>query len=220
MPCRLFRCAGDGNDRGSRLVGWVSRLPSNCGIFATNDQVAQEVLSACVTAGRSVPGDLKVLGVDNVLSRCETCSPTLSSIQIDFEMAGYRAADLLMRRMYGEGRRPQRAAFGPDIDRRLAARGPQCPEGHRDHPQRGMSRRTRRRFGAADRMFAPLDRTSLSRERRSFHSGRNTVRAPGARHRSAAQSVRAPRVDSGPDGIPDGSSPSKGLPTALGLFPA
>ena len=113
VPCRLFRCVGDGNDRGSRLVGWLSRLPSNCGVFATNDQVAQEVLSACVMAGRSVPGDLKVLGVDNVLSVCETCSPTLSSIQIDFEMAGYRAADLLLRRMDGERRGPQRATFGP-----------------------------------------------------------------------------------------------------------
>ena len=113
VPCRLFRCVGDGNDRGSRLVGWLSRLPSNCGVFATNDQVAQEVLSACVMAGRSVPGDLKVLGVDNVLSVCETCSPTLSSIQIDFEMAGYRAADLLLRRMVGEGRERRRATFGP-----------------------------------------------------------------------------------------------------------
>ena len=113
MPCRLFRCGGDGRERFRRLVRWVSRLPRNCGVFATNDLVAREVLSACADAGRLVPGDLKVLGVDNVPSICEGCMPTLSSIQIDFEQAGYRAADLLLRKMAGDVRGSARTTFGP-----------------------------------------------------------------------------------------------------------
>ena len=113
VPCRSFRCGGEGRERFRRLVGWVSRLPRNCGIFATNDLVAREVLAACADASRLVPGDLKVLGVDNVPNVCDGCSPTLSSIQIDFEQAGYCAADLLLRKMAGDVRGSARTTFGP-----------------------------------------------------------------------------------------------------------
>jgi len=63
-------------------------------------------------AGLNVPGDVAILGVDNEEIICENTSPTLSSIQPDFEMAGYQAAQLLEQFMRHNPRKPQTILYG------------------------------------------------------------------------------------------------------------
>jgi LacI family transcriptional regulator len=76
-----------------RLHEWVAALPIPCGVLAANDKVAVEVVKACKANGLRVPEDVAVLGIDNDGDMCYSVGPPISSIQIDFENAGYRAAE-------------------------------------------------------------------------------------------------------------------------------
>ena len=48
-----------------------------------------------------MPGDVAVLGVDDDPLLCETASPTLSSVEMDVEAAGFAAAAALDAAMRG-----------------------------------------------------------------------------------------------------------------------
>jgi len=87
-------------------------LPKPCAVLAARDGRARQVLETCLFAGLGVPGDIAILGVDNDEILCENSSPTLSSIQPDFEEAGYRAADLLEQLMRRNLRKPQTLLYG------------------------------------------------------------------------------------------------------------
>jgi len=94
------------------LARWLVTLPKPCAVLAARDGRARQVLETCLFAGLGVPGDIAILGVDNDEILCENSSPTLSSIQPDFEEAGYRAADLLEQLMRRNLRKPQTLLYG------------------------------------------------------------------------------------------------------------
>lgn len=71
------------------------QLPKPAAVFAANDVIAIKVLDAAKHVGISIPADLSVLGVDNESCICLHSIPTLSSIQPDFEEAGFLAAKAL-----------------------------------------------------------------------------------------------------------------------------
>jgi LacI family transcriptional regulator len=81
--------------RRGALAKFLKGLPRPCGIFAANDPAAEEVLEVSTELGRSVPDDLAVIGVDDDEVICERSKPTLTSIRVDFEQAGYLAAEYL-----------------------------------------------------------------------------------------------------------------------------
>jgi len=83
------------------MTRWLGKLPKPVAIFAANDMRARQVLDACLRADIRVPYEAAVLGVDNDPLICETCIPSLSSIRLDVEAAGYVAAELLDKRMFG-----------------------------------------------------------------------------------------------------------------------
>lgn len=70
------------------LTRFLRTLPAPCGILAVNDIIAWQVLYAAHAAGRSVPDELAVIGVDNDPIICEQTKPTLSSFELDFAGAG------------------------------------------------------------------------------------------------------------------------------------
>jgi LacI family transcriptional regulator len=130
--CRVFSGRGSAADptryqRGLRA--FVSELPKPCAIFAANDAVASEVLSAALFAGVKVPDDLAVVGVDDARDICEHTTPTLSSVKPDFRRGGELAALLLAARLRDRERfrGSRRRTFGPLMvvprasTRRLAA---------------------------------------------------------------------------------------------------
>jgi LacI family transcriptional regulator len=84
------------------MARWISRLPKPIGVFVCNDDRGREVLQACMLAGVRVPEDVAVLGVDNDTLFCELAQPPLSSIELDAEGAGFRAAELLGAMMGGQ----------------------------------------------------------------------------------------------------------------------
>ena len=85
-----------------RLPQAIKRLPKPVGVLAYNDITANNVLNACRLTRIDVPGQLGLISVDNDVSICENLRPMLTSIQLDFEMAGYQAAQMLDRLLSGK----------------------------------------------------------------------------------------------------------------------
>lgn len=88
-----------------RLARWLQRLPKPIGLMACNDDRGREVLEAARGAGVYVPEEMAVIGVDNDELLCELADPPLSSVALNAEQGGYRAAalldDLMHRRRRG-----------------------------------------------------------------------------------------------------------------------
>lgn len=104
LPPVYTRCGScwreDHATRRRLLIGELSRLPRPAAVFAFNDSVAVDVIDACREAGLSVPEDVAVLGVGNSIF-CTASSVPLSSVDIDLEEIGYRAAARLEEMMSG-----------------------------------------------------------------------------------------------------------------------
>ncbi|MBI9016360.1 MAG: DNA-binding transcriptional regulator [Phycisphaerae bacterium] len=84
------------NEAGRKnITSWLKELPRPVCIFACNDDRAISILEACKIAGLSVPEEVAVLGVDNDELICNLSSPPLSSIELNFEKAGFLAAQHL-----------------------------------------------------------------------------------------------------------------------------
>ena len=112
--CRVFPHKSENDQmRQSRLAKWLGELPKKTAVFAANDMTALEVLAAAKRCRREVPKDFSLMGVDNLEEKCEASSPTLTSIQVDFERAGYLAAKLLEDVMAGRASAGSVAKFGP-----------------------------------------------------------------------------------------------------------
>lgn len=125
-PFRVFRHvpadrAGHGA-RSIRLAVWLAALPRHAAVMAVNDQIAVDVSVAARAAGLRIPQDMTLVGVDN-----KSVYPALSSIstvQVDYERAGWRSAALLERLMSGRAGPGAKEIFGPMmVVRRESTRG-------------------------------------------------------------------------------------------------
>ena len=73
----------------------ITALPKPCGILGANDYCAMEAYYAATKAGLSIPDDVAIAGIDNDEHFCEAVSPGLTSVEPDFEGAGYHLAQML-----------------------------------------------------------------------------------------------------------------------------
>jgi len=83
------------------LTGHLVALPKPLGLLALDDQLASDAIEVCLDARLRVPQDVAVMGIGNIELACEFSQVPISSIDIDFEELGYRAAALLGRLMTG-----------------------------------------------------------------------------------------------------------------------
>ncbi len=173
----------------SRLAGWLRSLPRPVGLMACNDDRGRQVLQACAAAGLRVPEEVAVVGVDDDALLCELSDPPLSSVALDLEGAGYRAAELLEGLMAGRvrGRRvvtvdpvrvvSRRSSDVLVMDDSVVARALRFIRDHANRPmgidavveRAGVSRRTlERRFAAAvgRSLFEEMDARRMDRARR------------------------------------------------------
>ena len=104
FPVRMFDVAhaGGGVEEKAEALCWLSSLPKPCGILASCDDRAFEILDICREAGFAVPDEIGVVGVNNDPILCENAEPRLTSVQPDFTGEGRLAAELLDRMMEGE----------------------------------------------------------------------------------------------------------------------
>jgi LacI family transcriptional regulator len=103
--CREYPGENDNGDP-KTLRDWLSRLPRGTAVFAAYDIRARQILDACMEAGLDVPDDIAILGVDDDELICETATPSLSSISMSTEEAGFKAAEI-MNRAIASGWRPR-----------------------------------------------------------------------------------------------------------------
>ena len=92
-------------------AGALLALPRPVGILAANDTYAAELLDICKKAALRIPKDVSVIGVDNEEFLCESSTPSLTSIEPDFEREGYAATQALIR-LLNRQRTPDRIACG------------------------------------------------------------------------------------------------------------
>lgn len=98
LPCSAFtaRIGENDEERAARMTNWAAKLPDRCAIFAVNDLTAREIARALHAAGRPMPRSATLVGADSLdFSPDEGEHPSISSVRIDFEFAGYAAAKIL-----------------------------------------------------------------------------------------------------------------------------
>lgn len=91
-----------GADEG-QLAAFLGRLPKPAAVFACNDTAGLRAVELCARLGIEVPAELAILGVDDEDIVCELASPSLSSVALDCETIGYRAAAVLDAVLEGLG---------------------------------------------------------------------------------------------------------------------
>ncbi len=92
------------------LCYWLGGLERPTALFAANDTIGLKITHACAAANIRIPNDIAILGVDNEDILCELANPSLSSIRVDCESIGYKAAELLNNLMHPTGKNFQNIA--------------------------------------------------------------------------------------------------------------
>jgi LacI family transcriptional regulator len=104
--CNIYSVTGevrqDWNIERNFMARWIKHLPKPLALFAANDQRARQVLDACQFASVPVPYQVAVLGVNDDQLLCEMTQPSLSSIPLEAENAGFNAAQMLDQLMRGQ----------------------------------------------------------------------------------------------------------------------
>ena len=88
--------------------------PRPTAIFALNDLMALGALRAAAEAGCSVPGDLAVVGYDD-LEIARFANPPLTTIAQPKKEIGVKAIELLVDRISQKGRPPSRLVLPPEL---------------------------------------------------------------------------------------------------------
>lgn len=91
----------DWADELSRLHAQLAEMPAPTAVFCYNDIHASRLLDAALHAGRLVPEEISILGVDDDPLICETASVPLSSVRHALEDVGTRGAEVLDSIMAG-----------------------------------------------------------------------------------------------------------------------
>ncbi len=93
VSVHMPKCGGQYDE--PAIVAWLKSLRKPCGILAFSDEDAQYVISICYEQHISIPKQIGIIGIDNEEYICDNVVPPLTSIEPDYEGAGYRAGELL-----------------------------------------------------------------------------------------------------------------------------
>lgn len=94
------------------LENFLRSLPRPCGLFAANDVLAKQVVSACTHCKIAIPDQLAIVSVDNDEDICEHSPVTITSIDLDWIGAGTKAAEMLDLIMSSKSRKTKTSPFG------------------------------------------------------------------------------------------------------------
>ena len=93
---------GDGWGRfTTELKKWVMSLKKPAGIHVTSDLSCRYLIEACNSLKLKIPHDLAIIGSGNQPLLCNSPSPSLTSIDLNYEEVGYHAAEVLKDMMKG-----------------------------------------------------------------------------------------------------------------------
>lgn len=96
-----------------QLATALRQLPPQTGIMACSDNFAMAVLEVALEEKIAIPDDMALLGVDDDWLNLDMLSVPLSSIRLNGEKIGYRAAELLHEALSGRVKFPARVKIPP-----------------------------------------------------------------------------------------------------------
>jgi LacI family transcriptional regulator len=111
----------EGRAAGQRIAG-IPKAHRPTAAFCANDLVALGLLQQCVALGLSVPGDLAIVGYDDIDFAAAAAVPLTSVRQPRHEL-GRRAAELLFDEVADPAHRHEQVSFTPALVARASSRG-------------------------------------------------------------------------------------------------
>lgn len=99
----------------------LTQHPDIDAVLGANDLIAMGVLHALRELGRDVPGDVRVVGMDDT-PLAATSFPPLSSVSLGSADRGRIAAELLLRRLDGDDAPAERVTVPPSLTVRESSR--------------------------------------------------------------------------------------------------
>ncbi len=107
--------SGDWSAQSGYEIGrQLAAKPEVTAVLCGNDQMALGLLRALAELGRDVPGDVSVVGFDDI-PEAAFFQPPLTTVRQDFGELGRRALRLLMDRISGEYRFAPTVPIAPDL---------------------------------------------------------------------------------------------------------
>jgi DNA-binding LacI/PurR family transcriptional regulator len=117
---------GDWSPRsGYELAGRILQRRGVTAIFVANDQMALGALRLLREQGREVPGDVSIVGFDDIPD-AEFFCPPLTTVRQDFDQRGRRALDLLLAEISAGGGSIAHPALDPTLVVRASTSAPAC----------------------------------------------------------------------------------------------
>lgn len=101
----------------------LARIPDCTAVFAANDYVALGLVRALAEHGRSVPGDVSVVGYDDV-PESGYFSPPLTTVRQEFDRLGRESLRLLLQQLRAGDRSPRRVLVEPVLVPRTSVSAP------------------------------------------------------------------------------------------------
>jgi DNA-binding LacI/PurR family transcriptional regulator len=118
---------GDWSPRSGYFLGQrLSRMPEVTAVFVAGDQMALGVLRAMHESGREVPGEVSVVGFDDI-PEAEFFTPPLTTVCQDFGEVGSRGLRLLVRAIEAHasgGQQPAGSLIAPELKARASTAAP------------------------------------------------------------------------------------------------
>ncbi len=98
----------------------LDRVPDLDGLFVASDLMATGALAVLRERGRTVPGDIAVVGFDDSPAATSSAIP-LTTVHQPSEQMGFEMADLLLRHLAGDPEVPHRNIMPTHLVRRASA---------------------------------------------------------------------------------------------------
>jgi DNA-binding LacI/PurR family transcriptional regulator len=115
---------GDWSPRsGYELAGRLFDSGEISAVFVANDQMALGVLRALHERGHDVPGDISVVGFDDI-PEAEFFKPPLTTVRQDFAELGRLCVSLLLAEIEADARSTSHSTVEPRLIARASARAP------------------------------------------------------------------------------------------------
>jgi DNA-binding LacI/PurR family transcriptional regulator len=115
---------GDWSPRsGYELGRRMLELPDLTAVFVANDQMALGLLRALHEAGRDVPGDVSLVGFDDI-PEAEFFTPPLTTVRQDFNEMGRRSLHLLLAEIEAKTRSSERVTVPAALIERASTAPP------------------------------------------------------------------------------------------------
>jgi DNA-binding LacI/PurR family transcriptional regulator len=114
---------GDWSARAGHELGRdLADRPDVTAVFVANDQMALGLLRALHEAGRRIPGDISVVGFDDI-PEAEYFTPPLTTVRQNFNEMGRRSLLLLLEQIESGVREPRRETVPPELVVRASTAG-------------------------------------------------------------------------------------------------